>query len=235
MKFYKPLRPFKAISFDLDDTLYDNRPIITKAEVDFLTYLTMNYKELEQLDKKKWDLYKTLLSKENPELVHDVSKWRKEITKRVMVVYGITMVNAIKYSETAFQKFIMLRSDFTVPQESIKLLEALALHYPVIAITNGNVDVKQIGLHDKFKFVLKAGEGLNSKPHIDLFQKAAKQLNIEVSDILHVGDHLNTDVFGAQNNNAQAVWFNPENSNLDDAKLLPSVEMSDLQYLLKIL
>lgn len=235
MKFYRPLRPFKAISFDLDDTLYDNHPIIKKAETNFLAYLQTTYPELIELDARRWHLYKNLLVKEDPALQHDVSLWRKEMIKRVMVVYGIPMVNAIKYTEIAFEKFLMLRSDFSVPEKSIKLLKQLALRYPVIAITNGNVDIRQIGLEDKFQFVLKAGEGFYSKPHLDLFQQAAQQLEIKVEDILHVGDHLISDVYGAQNNNAQAVWFNPEHAALEGAKLLPSVEMSDLQDLLKIL
>lgn len=234
MKFYRPLRPFKAISFDLDDTLYDNHPIIKKAEENFLDYLNNSYPELAQLDAHKWHLYKNLLAKENPELVHDVSLWRKEILKRVMVVYGIPMVNAIKYAESAFKHFLHLRSNFSVPQQSIDLLNQLAKDYPVIAITNGNVDVEQIGLQDSFKLILKAGNGLKSKPHQDLFSHAANSLGIEVSDILHIGDHLITDVFGAQNNHAQAVWFNPEKAPLSGAKLLPSLELHDLQQLLKI-
>ncbi|MGP1084095.1 5-amino-6-(5-phospho-D-ribitylamino)uracil phosphatase YigB, partial [Serratia sp. CY58181] len=28
MQFYRPLRPLAALTFDLDDTLYDNRPVI---------------------------------------------------------------------------------------------------------------------------------------------------------------------------------------------------------------
>lgn len=235
MKFYRPLRPFKAISFDLDDTLYDNHPIIAKAEVEFLQYLNITYPELAELDQRKWLLYKNLLAKENPALKHDVSLWRKEIIKRIMVVYGIAMVNAIKYSQSAFEKFIHLRSDFSVPQESINLLNDLAKHYPVIAITNGNVNVKQIGIEDCFSLVLKAGEGLKSKPHPDLFTSAAQQLNIDVSDILHIGDHLITDVYGAQNNHAQAIWFNPHKNALTGAKLLPCVELSELQHLLKLI
>ena len=235
MKFYKSLHPFKAISFDLDDTLYDNHPVIKKAETDFLVYLTSTYQELEQLDARKLNLYKKLLIKENPALQHDVSLWRKEIIKRVMVVYGISMVNAIKYAERALQKFLQLRSDFTVPPESILLLKELALHYPVVAITNGNVDIKQIGLDDAFQFVLKAGNGMNSKPDIALFQQAALALDIAVEDLLHVGDHLLTDVYGAQNNNAQAIWFNPKAKPLDKAKLLPTVEISDLKHLLKLI
>ena len=106
MNFYRPLRPFKAISYDLDDTLYDNRPIIAKAEVDFITYLTSNYKKLEALDTRKWDLYKTLLAQESPDLIHDVSLWRKEITKRIMAVYGMPMVDAINIQKSLSKNFL---------------------------------------------------------------------------------------------------------------------------------
>lgn len=235
MKFYKTLRPFKAISFDLDDTLYDNQAIIVKAEADFLIYLHETHPQLKALDSRKWDLYKKILIKENPELKHDVTEWRREVLKRVMTVYGIAPVNAIKYTEIALQKFITLRSQLTVPEKSLTLLAALAKHYPVIAITNGNVDTKQIQLDDKFEFILKAGNGSNCKPDIDLFKQAALRLEIEVSDILHVGDHLISDVYGAQNNNAQAVWFNPMNTSLHNAKLLPTIEVSDLNNLLKLI
>lgn len=234
MKFYRPLRQFKAISFDLDDTLYNNHPIIEKAEQNFIVYLKTTYPALSELDARKWGLYKDLLVKENPTLLHDVSQWRKEVTIRVMSIYGIPMVDAIKYATTALEHFLMLRSDFTVPTKSIELLEQLAKHYPLIAITNGNVDVNRIGLQDRFQFVLKAGKKLKSKPHKDLFEQAAQQLEIRVNDILHVGDHLITDVYGAQNNHAQAVWFNPNSTTLDGAKLLPSLEISTLDSLLKL-
>ena len=235
MKFYKPLRTFKAISFDLDDTLYDNHPIIKQAEIDFLAYLTSTYPQLSSLDARKWQLYKNLLINENPTLQHDVSLWRKEVIKRIMVIYGIPMNTAINYTNTAFQRFIELRSRLHVPQNNINLLQKLMAHYPIVAITNGNVDIAQIGLQDAFTFVLKAGNGLKSKPHADLFQQAATQLNINIDDILHVGDHLITDVYGAQNNNAQAVWFNPHNKNLEQAKLLPCLEITHLHDLLNIL
>jgi putative hydrolase of the HAD superfamily len=235
MKFYKPLRTFKAISFDLDDTLYDNHPIIDKAEADFLIYLQTTYPKLSQLEETKWQLYKKIIKEETPELQHDVTLCRKEIIKRVMVIYGMPMVDAIKNADIALQKFITLRSDFSVTNEIISFLKKLADHYPIIAITNGNVDIKQIGLQDHFSFILKAGNGLNSKPHADLFKQAASLLNIEVSELLHVGDNLITDVYGAQNNNAQAVWFNPNQLSLDGAKLLPCMEIDNIESLLKIL
>ena len=235
MKYYRPLTPFKAISFDLDDTLYDNHPIIENAEQSFLAYLNKNFPELAQLTRKQWLLYKNLEIKHFPELAHDVSLARQQTLTRIMTIYGIPQFKAVEYSKQAFNEFIKLRSTFTVPQESIQLLEKIGQSYPVIAITNGNVDEYQIKLDDKFQFVLKAGEGFRSKPHGDLFIEAARRLNIEVADILHIGDHLISDVYGAQNNGAQAVWFNPNRQSLTGASLLPTVEISRLDNLYKLL
>ncbi|HIQ15199.1 MAG TPA: HAD family hydrolase, partial [Leucothrix sp.] len=132
-------------------------------------------------------------------------------------------------------EFLRLRSNFTVPKSSFDLLATLAEHYPVIAITNGNVDTDKINLSDKFQFILKAGDGLNAKPEGDLFIKAARILDIEVSDILHIGDHLISDVYGAENNGAQAIWFNEHDLPLTDAKTLPSVEISNVELLIPLL
>jgi FMN hydrolase / 5-amino-6-(5-phospho-D-ribitylamino)uracil phosphatase len=235
MKFYRPLRPFKAISFDLDDTLYDNRPIIKKAEHDFLIYLNTTYPELSELDTRQWGLYKHHLLREFPTLVNDVSLWRLKILERIMTIFGIAEYKAIEYAQIAFAEFLRLRSDFSVPNESLVLLEKLSQKHPVIAITNGNVDAKQIGLHDKFQFILKAGGHFNAKPQADLFIEAAKRLHIEVSDILHIGDHLVSDVFGAQNCNAQAVWLNEHNQPLNGARLLPTVEITQLDQLYSLI
>ena len=235
MKYYRPLKPFKVISFDLDDTLYDNHPVIKKAESSIIVHLNQRYPELAELTQKQWLLYKDLVAKECPELNHDVSLWRIKTLTRVMTIYGIPQFKAIEYAKDAFSKFLTLRSDFVVPQESIQLLDKLGESYPVIAITNGNVDEHKIQLHDKFQFILKAGNGFKSKPQGDLFIEAARRLNIEVSDILHVGDHLVSDVYGAQNNGAQAVWFNPNRQSLTGARLLPAVEISHLDQLYKLL
>ncbi|PKF60547.1 HAD family hydrolase [Psychromonas sp. psych-6C06] len=235
MKFYRPLKPFKAISFDLDDTLYDNHPIIKKAEQDFLIYLNQSYPELSELDARQWRLYKNHVVREKPQLAEDVSLLRIEILKRVMTIFGIAEYKAIEYAPIAFAEFLRLRSNFTVPPESLCLLDKLAEHYPLIAITNGNVDEKQIGLDNKFQFILKAGAPFKAKPHHDLFVEAAHRLNIEVSDILHIGDHLISDVFGAQHSGAQAVWLNEHKQSLTGARLLPTVEITHINTLYSLI
>jgi len=63
MKYYRPLKPFKAISFDLDDTLYDNQPIIKKAEDEILAYLNQKHPELAGLTQAQCYPTKTLSPK----------------------------------------------------------------------------------------------------------------------------------------------------------------------------
>ena len=39
MRFYRPLGRISALTFDLDDTLYDNRPVILRTEREALTFV----------------------------------------------------------------------------------------------------------------------------------------------------------------------------------------------------
>ena len=57
MRFYRPLGQISALTFDLDDTLYDNRPVILRTEQESLAFVqnyhpalkTFNVHELTQL------------------------------------------------------------------------------------------------------------------------------------------------------------------------------------------
>lgn len=43
MKHYRPLQPIAAMTFDLDDTLYDNRPVIERLEREVLAWLAAQH------------------------------------------------------------------------------------------------------------------------------------------------------------------------------------------------
>ncbi|HAS8091126.1 TPA: 2-haloalkanoic acid dehalogenase, partial [Vibrio vulnificus] len=43
MKHYRPLQPIAAMTFDLDDTLYDNRPVIERLEREVLAWLATQH------------------------------------------------------------------------------------------------------------------------------------------------------------------------------------------------
>jgi putative hydrolase of the HAD superfamily len=115
-------------------------------------------------------------------------------------------------AQAGLDYFISLRSDFTVPESSKELLSQLSKHYPLVAISNGNVDTKTIGIDHFFQHVYHAGwqkngELLRQKPAPDMFNLACRQLTIKTNELLHVGDCGRADIQGALNAGCQAAWL----------------------------
>ncbi len=50
MKFYRRWQPVSALTFDLDDTLYDNRVVIVRAENLLLEWLAARCPEMAEFD-----------------------------------------------------------------------------------------------------------------------------------------------------------------------------------------
>jgi len=204
MRFNRAISAVKVISFDLDDTLYDNRPIIKnaiKAQQDYLAAIP----EWAAQSGDFWRTCRNGYAQEHPEIINDVTLWRKKA-----LLWGLEKLNvenAAFHAEQAYNAFAKARSDIEVAPEVINLLAALRKKYKVIAITNGNVDVSQFNLKDSFDLVLQAGPHGKAKPASDMFNLACQQLGVNLNDILHVGDSLDSDVQGANNAGCYSVWL----------------------------
>ena len=147
-------------------------------------------------------------------------------------------------AQKALHFFTLHRSDFVVPEAVHQLLKNLQKKYPLVAISNGNVDTDKIGISQYFSYRFHAGDlltlpnGENSqlrqKPHADMFDAACSNLRIQPAQLLHVGDCGRSDIQGAINTGCQTAWI----SCFDVGKpltILPNIELSDiseLQYLL---
>ncbi len=88
MHFYRRWQPVAAISFDLDDTLYDNGPAIVRAEQWMLSHLRSEYLATAMLDKPRWLELKRAVLLARPELRHDVSLARQQTIRAAMVEGG---------------------------------------------------------------------------------------------------------------------------------------------------
>ena len=207
IRFNRAISPFSVLSFDLDDTLYDNRPIITaavQAQIDYLNALPGYKKQGPQF----WQQCRELAALQQPELIDDVTQWRKHTLRLVLSELGFKDDDIEHHANKAYQAFADERSNITVSEDVLILLDKLSQHYKLIAITNGNVEVDRFNLKGKFELVLQAGFHGKAKPHTTLFDQAATHLRIKNSDILHIGDSLDSDVQGANNAGCQSVWLN---------------------------
>lgn len=235
MRFNKAIDKVSVLSFDLDDTLYNNHPIIKAAVQAQIDYLSQIQPWVEQ-GPEYWSYCRNEVIKQHPNLTNDVTEWRKAALQFGMTKLTLTRTQANQYALEAYQAFSDARSDITVSQEVLDLLAALRQRFKLIAITNGNVEVDKFNLRNAFELVLKAGPDGKAKPEPDLFHNAAAQLNVNLSEILHIGDSLDTDVRGANAAGCQSVWLNnqPLKYRYQGLAHLEIENINDLYQLVKI-
>lgn len=234
MHFYRPLGHISALTFDLDDTLYDNRPVILRTEQESLTFIRNYHPQLSKFEAVEFHRLRVALRDAEPEIYHDVTEWRRRAVERAMLDVGLSAEAAFAGAKAAMENFAKWRSAIDVPQETHQTLQALSEKWPLVAITNGNAEPHLFGLDRYFKFVFRAGPHGRSKPFADMYQLAAEKLGVPTGEILHVGDDLTTDVAGSLRHGLQACWINLREGNLmqiDDSRLLPHIEITRLASL----
>lgn len=237
MHFYRSLRPVKAITFDLDDTLYNNVPVIQRALDETHAFLQAWHPALQRITQQEYQLLFDRLREQEPEIYHDVTEWRRRAVVEMMLKAGLTTEKAEKGSHAVMAHFCYWRSLIDVPAETHQILARLGSHVPLVAITNGNVQPHRFGLAGHFRFILRAGLHGRAKPYQDMYLLAAEKLNLSPENILHVGDDLTTDVAGSVCCGMQSCWINLHDSNLmksGDSRLLPHLEISELETLITL-
>lgn len=234
MHFYRPLGLIKALTFDLDDTLYDNRPVMERTEQQVISFMKQQFPQLSKLDINGFTKARLALLEQQPDIYHDVSEWRRRAFEAILIKFGYNKEAATEGAGLTMEHFHYWRNCIEVPQSTHMTLSLLATRYPLMVITNGNAEPKLFGLSDYFQIVLRAGPNGRAKPFGDMYLNAVQRLNISPEHLLHVGDDLVTDVAGAIRQGLQACWINDHNKNLIDEPsgcLLPHIEISRLDSL----
>lgn len=238
MHFYRTLTPIAAMTFDLDDTLYDNVPVMDRTEKETLTFIRHYDMRFNDFTAQDVNAYKKPLLAQDPNILHDITHWRWLAAKNMLLAYGYNEAKANQGADEIMAHFAYWRSRITVPSNTHQVLSELAQKMPLVAITNGNANPLSCGLGQYFSHILKAGPDGRSKPYPDMFDKAATLLNLPHQQILHVGDHLVTDVEGAIRSGLQACWINLDNRSLfqdGEARVMPHVEITDLTKLTELI
>lgn len=235
MHFYRRWQPVKALSFDLDDTLYDNGPAIVNAEQWLLEHLKSEYLACAMLDKARWLEHKRVLLRKHPELCHDVSACREQLLLQLLHQGGMALAPAQAIARDLLRQFLIKRSMVNVSEQTHQLLRGLAERYPLFVITNGNLDLQQAGLSHYFSAVYKAGGGYRMKPCGDMFMALLRQQGLAPQDVLHIGDHPITDVQGARLHGFRAAWLNDRQQSSHCLTQLPDVELAHLTELTDLL
>ncbi|MFC3034502.1 HAD-IA family hydrolase [Pseudoalteromonas fenneropenaei] len=234
MRFNRTIGAISVLSFDLDDTLYDNRPIIKAAVQAMLDYLT-SLANWPHHDPHFWRDCRRAVQEQQPELEHDVSRWRQVALRFALNELGYEPSAVEQHATAAYQAFAEARSNIVVSDEVLNLLAELRQHFRLIAITNGNVEVARFNLRDQFEFVLQAGRDGQAKPAADLFIQASQRLQVAPQAILHIGDSLESDVQGANLAGCHSAWLRLSATHNGTYAGLPDAEISDVLQLRTLL
>tara|TARA_B100000945_G_scaffold178940_1_gene143512 strand:+ start:7422 stop:8123 length:702 start_codon:yes stop_codon:yes gene_type:complete len=206
------MKKIKLITFDLDDTLWDNVPTITKAEIDTRKWVEEKVGKIEWGDFNDFIKLREELIKDDPEIEWDISKLRKEIfRKKLAHVSPLSLRNEIV--EEAFNIFIKKRHQIKLFNGVENALEVLSKKYSLGVLTNGNADIYKFPIGKYFKFSISSLEARNSKPNRAHFDMAVKKIdNVTFDEILHIGDHQINDILFAYNLGIDTLWFNNNNA-----------------------
>ena len=194
-----------AISLDLDDTLWPIWPVIEKAEralAAFLSERCPNTAAMFPIAEMR--ALRERIASDYPQFAHDFTHQRRLSLAHALRSAGDDEAHV----EAAFDAFYAARNAVEFYPDALQALERLAARWPIAALTNGNADLKAIGIAHCFKVTITAREAGHAKPDAPIFHAACKHLNLSPREVLHVGDDPVLDVDGARRAGLRTCWIN---------------------------
>ncbi len=195
----------RAVTLDLDDTLWPIAPAIDRAEVALDAWLrTHAPATAERWPVQARRVLREQVAAEHPHLAHDFTAQRLITLERMLMAAG----EHVALAQPAFNTFFAARCEVTHYQDSVEALQRMAACVPLAALSNGNACLQRIGLMPLFSFQLSAREHGAAKPASSIFLAACTRLGCMPAQVLHVGDDIEMDVIGAANAGLRTCWIN---------------------------
>ncbi|HMH69093.1 MAG TPA: HAD family hydrolase [Pinirhizobacter sp.] len=197
----------RAVSFDLDDTLWPVLPAILEAERCVDRWLRTHHPDVA----RTWSVQalrdlRDQIADEHTHLGHDLGALRRLTMERAFAACGVTNPPV----DEVWNIFYAARNNVELFPDTLTALERIRAHVPVATLTNGNADLTVIGLHHLFHQHVSAALVGVAKPDRRIFELVSDRLGVPAAHVLHVGDDPTMDVRGAKEAGMRTVWFNRE-------------------------
>ena len=196
--------PIRAISLDLDDTLWPFAPIGDRIEQALHAwFVEYSPRTADRFLITEMRALRERVHQEFPEHEHDMGLLRRLTIERALR----DSVDDPALANAAYAIFFRERNCVDFYPDALDGLQRLAARVPVAALTNGNADLAAIGIAASFCFQLGAREFGSAKPDPGLFLEACRRLDVTPNEVLHVGDHPRMDVAGASRAGMRSCWI----------------------------
>ena len=224
------MRDATFICLDLDDTLWELGPVITRAEQGLHAWLRQHYPRVaERYSIAAIAELRAELGRAHPR-AHDLGALRRETYRRMAGEAGYDE----RMVEEAFDHFQALRNRVTLYDDVLPALRRLSARAPLVAMTNGNADLGAIGIRHFFQEVFTASVVGVAKPDPDFFARSCQALGVAPQTLLHVGNDPEHDVLAPQALGIDAVWVNRKGARWTAPAPLPR-QVRDLAELASLL
>ena len=195
----------KALSLDLDDTLWPIWPVIEKAEAALDAFLAERCPSTAAMyPVHEMRALRDRIAADYPQFAHDFTRQRRLSLAHALRSAGDDEMHV----EDAFNAFYHARNQVEFYPDALHALERLAARWPLAALTNGNADLSAIGIAHRFAVTITAREAGHAKPDAPIFHAACAALSARPGEVLHVGDDPWLDVAGAAAVGLRTCWIN---------------------------
>ena len=229
-------REFRAVFFDVDDTLFD------RERAQHLMAHRMMAERPELLGGFDAErvvqafLESDRISEEEYTLDVSADQFRARRMQAFLALLGLSDAHWNGLAEMYVTVYPTLDAPVTGARA---VIEYLADRCRLGVISNGLADVQYtkldaLGIRERFECVVLSGELGVGKPSPGIFTHAASLLGAAPGDCIYIGDSYADDVLGAKGAGMAACWFNPTGVAIDGG-VRPDFEVRALSELPKLL
>ena len=221
----------RAITIDLDDTLWPIGPVMLRAEERLDAWLRAHCPPVAAAYPiSAMRALRDRVAEEHPDLAHDFTSQRLLCLRAAMQPHGY----GEQHVDAAFAEFYAARNEVECYSDALPALESMAARYPLVSLSNGNADLERIGLARFFHFSISSRSFGKAKPAAEIFHAACAGLDLPPAEVLHIGDDPALDVLGAHAAGLRSAWLNRSGAAWDHA-VRPDLVARDLRELAAML
>ena len=219
----------RAITLDLDDTLWPVWPTIERAESVLQAWLADHAPGAAALSAQPGvrQSVRAEVQARHPGRLHDLSFLRREAIRALLRAAG----EPAELAEPAFEVFFEERQRVQLFDDALPALAFWSARWPVVALSNGNADVHRVGIGQHFHASVSARDTGVAKPDVRMFEAAARAAGVAPHEVLHVGDDAHLDCAGALAAGMQVAWINRQGHPWSQGDSRPHLEVRDLHAL----
>jgi len=198
------MHAFKAILFDLDDTLWPIVPAIERAERVLYAWLqdhaptVADAVSIEGMRARRQALMAT-----DPIYQIDLRRLRHAVLTEAFHAHGEDPAMV----EQAMDVFSRARNEVDLFPDVVPALSAMRQCFLLGSVSNGVADLQAIGMAHYFHSSVAAYQLGCAKPDPEIFLHACAALQVAPHEAVYVGDDPHLDVAGAQGAGLAAVWL----------------------------